>query len=155
MVGFCLFSAVDEQDKFTNIKDYDRFLKESLENATEFPKETVFSMPVMAQFAGMLFYNYDFGDDWNFVITAHYDVEYLKGRVSAAEIKEAMKSVLTLARPMVIAADGLPLIEDVGGPYGFMEFLKGEGMYEDREESLAWAKGNGWTGKIGNLKTLL
>ena len=80
MVGFCLFSAVDEQDKFTNIKDYDRFLKESLENATEFPKETVFSMPVMAQFAGMLFYNYDFGDDWNFVITAHYDVEYLKGR---------------------------------------------------------------------------
>lgn len=30
MVGFCLFLAVDEQDKFTNIKDYDRFLKESL-----------------------------------------------------------------------------------------------------------------------------
>lgn len=53
MVGFCLFSAVDEQDKFTNIKDYDRFLKESLENATEFPKETVFSMPVMAQFVSV------------------------------------------------------------------------------------------------------
>ena len=83
------------------------------------------------------------------------EITLTKGRVSAAEIKEAMKSVLTLARPMVIAADGLPLIEDVGGPYGFMEFLKGEGMYEDREESLAWAKGNGWTGKIGNLKTLL
>ena len=55
----------------------------------------------------------------------------------------------------VIAAEGLPLIEDVGGVYGFMEFLRKTGMYEDAKESLLWTRGNGWAGKIGNLKTLL
>lgn len=147
--------SVEGHSEYSDIKEYDEYMKECIDEAGEYPKDSSLSMPFVYSFARKLLYEYDFGDGWDFIITPHEDVEYLGERVTAGEMKEAIKSVLTLARPMVIAADGLPLIEDVGGVYGFIEFLKGEGMYEDKEESLLWAKGNGWSGKIGNLKTLL
>lgn len=60
----------------------------------------------------------------------------------------------------MVAADGLPLIEDVGGVSGYLDFIKGihgldSDIYDDKEDSLKWAKGQGWTGKIGNIRTLL
>lgn len=147
--------SVNGHKEFNSFKEYNEFMEESLKKATQYPRDSIFSIPVVAPFTEKIYYNYDFGDDWNFIITLHEDVEYLKGRVSAQEMKEAIKNVLTLARPIVIAADGLPLVENVGGPYGFMEFIKGEGPYENKAASFAWARSNGWPGKIGNLKTLL
>ena len=154
-LSVCEIFAVDGHKQFSSIKEYDEYMEEALAEAANYPKDTVQSSPFMYAFADKLNYIYDFGDEWRFVITPHEDVEYLKGRVTASEMKEAIKSVLTLARPRVIAADGLPLIEDVGGAYGFMEFLQKVCRCEGYEEDLEWAKGNGWTGKIGNLKTLL
>ncbi len=140
---------------YKSIHEYDEYMKESIEEASKYPKKSEASMPYIYPFVDKLCYEYDFGDSWNFVITCHDNVEYLGKRVKPSEIKDAIKHVLTLARPIVIAADGLPLIEDVGGVYGFINFLNGEGLYENKKESLSWAKGNEWPGEIGNLKSLL
>lgn len=147
--------SVDGREDYESIEEYDELMKESIEDTAEEPEDSVLSIPYVYSFARKLLYTYDFGDDWSFTITPHEDVEYLEGRVTSSEMKEAIRSVLILARPRVIAADGLPLIEDVGGVYGFIDFFKGDEMYEDEEESLDWARGNGWSGKMGNLKTLL
>lgn len=152
----------DGQESYADIEDYNKYMEECFGTADEYPTESQMSQPYLYGFAETLNYSYDFGDGWNLTIKAMKDVEYLvkDGRITAEQIKEAMKDVCTLARPVVIAADGLPLVEDVGGGYGFNEFLKGinglgSSMYDDKKESLAWAKGNGWSGKIGNLKTML
>ncbi len=141
--------------EYRSIREYDSLLKKSIEKASRSPKDSYDSLPSLNPFASTLRYTYDFGDDWSFIITPHDDVEYLGDRVSAEWMKKAIKSVLTLARPMVIAADGLPLIEDVGGIWGLGAFYRGEEQYEEKEESIQWAKGNGWSGRIGNLDTLL
>ncbi len=147
--------SVNGRADYNSIGEYDALMKDSIEDAADAPAGSVLSFPYVHSFAEKLLYTYDYGDDWNFVITPHDDVEYLKSRITPSEMKEAVKSVLTLARPRVIAADGLPLIEDVGGEYGYIDFFKGEEMYEEREESLDWAIGNGWKGKMCNLKTIL
>lgn len=59
--------------------------------------------------------------------------------------------------PVCIHAEGLPLIEDVGGPGGFFDLLRTI-HGEDKEEAAGyrtWAKGQGWTGTIGKAETLL
>ena len=74
-------------------------------------------------------------------------------------MREAIKNVCTIARPVVFALDGLPLVEDVGGVKGYTDFLRGinglpSDMYEDKEERLAWAKSLGWKSRV-HKKTLL
>ncbi len=150
------------QEEYKNIDEYNVYMDECFEDAAEYPEETQMSQTFLYSFAKILNYRYDFGDGWSFTIKPFKTVEYLikDGRITVDKIREAIKDVCTLARPVVIAADGLPLVEDVGGEYGYMEFLKGihglgNGVYANKKESLQWAKGNGWSGKIGNLKTLL
>lgn len=145
----------DGHQKYKDINEYDDLMKKSIKDAKAFPERSLHAIPRLYPFVDKLYYTYDFGDNWNFVITPHNDIKYLKKRVKAENIKEAVKTVLTLTRPVVVAADGLPLIEDVGGIYGYIDFMNGEGVYEDEEESLEWTRGNGWSGKIGSLKTLL
>ena len=149
-----IFSTSGHKE-YEGIEEYDGYMKKSIEQASVFSRKTEASIPFVYPFVEKLHYTYDFGDNWRFTITCHDNVEYLKKRVSPSGIKEAIKHVLTLARPIVIAADGLPLIEDVGGVYGFIDFLNGEGLYEDKKASLRWAKGNEWPGEIGNLKSIL
>ncbi len=152
----------DGQEEYKNIDEYNAYMDECFKDAADYPKQTQKSQPFLYSFAKTLNYSYDFGDGWSFTIKPLKNVEYLikDGRITVDKIREAIKDVCTLARPVVIAADGLPLVEDVGGEYGYMEFLKGingqgSGLYENEKESLQWAKGNGWSEKIGNLKTLL
>jgi hypothetical protein len=147
--------SVEGHSEYKSLREYDALMKKSIEEASRFPEDTYGACPYVYPFASSLKYTYDFGDDWSFTITPHENVEYLGDRVTAEGMKKAIRSVLTLARPMVIAADGLPLIEDAGGIWGLTAFYKGEEQYEDRKESIQWAKGNGWSGKIGNLDTLL
>ena len=106
-----------------------------------------------------LWYNYDFGDDWNVVITASRTGEYLEkaGTVTQARLEKAAAKCRETYRPVTLAADGEMLVDDVGGPGGFAEFLKAinpdpEELYpedleeaeREKEEWLAWANGLGW-----------
>ena len=56
-----------------------------------------------------------------------------------------------------LKADGLPLMDDVGGLNGFCDFLQRirSDDLKEKEENLAWAKSMGWTGRIGKVENIL
>lgn len=54
-------------------------------------------------------------------------------------------------------ADGLDVMDDVGGIYGYIEFLKtinGKDL-EEKADMLTWAKGMGWTGRKKKPENIL
>lgn len=67
----------------------------------------------------------DFGDHWELAITPMPDVEYLlrDKRTTLPKVREAIRKVCTLSRPVLLAYDGLNRKEDVGGAMGFPDFL--------------------------------
>ncbi len=124
------------------------------------------NQPMTNTFTDTLYYEYDFGDGWNVKIQGSCGCEDLieSGRISQEELDEAILQVHKSYRPVVIAQDGLSVLDDAGGLNGFCEFLKGtfaeepyDGPYEygNRKENLVWAKSFGWTGKMKNNKTML
>lgn len=54
--------------------------------------------------------------------------------------------VCVLARPVILAADGYPLIDDCGGIDGYVETLSS--IEDGDKDSKAWAEGMGWKKKI-------
>ena len=48
-------------------------------------------------------------------------------------------------------------MDDVAGIYGYLFFLEElhEGEPEEREENKIWARGMGWTGRLGKAKNAL
>lgn len=77
-------------------------------------------------FTDYLFYNYDFGDGWRFAIIGSQGYTDLIEQKAVTE-KQAEKSiakVLKMHRPVLLAADGDMLIEDVGNVEGFTAFLE-------------------------------
>ena len=54
--------------------------------------------------------------------------------------------VCVLARPVILAADGYPLIDDCGGIDGYVESLRA--IEDGDKDSKAWAEGMGWKKKI-------
>lgn len=89
-----------------------------------------------------LIYKYDYGDGWTIHIT----------KIDKADsVKEVH----------CIAADGLNVLDDVGGVGGFCEFLKGihgeaqNGPYDDPVGSRKWARYLGWTGRIVKPENML
>ncbi|MCQ2772952.1 MAG: plasmid pRiA4b ORF-3 family protein, partial [Bacilli bacterium] len=143
----------DELD-FENDEEYYEIAIDCINSTMQCDDDDPRSQPFVYPVAHSMYYSYDFGDGWRFKITNTNAKELLeKRRVSVAELKNAVKQVWVTARPYLLAADGLPLVEDVGGVHGYLDFLKGEGMYEDKEESLEWAEGQGWENKIPGGKS--
>lgn len=59
--------------------------------------------------------------------------------------------------PLCIASDGVFLVEDPGGIYGFYEMLKtlaGDDP-EEKKSMREWARGLGWTGRISKPENML
>lgn len=59
--------------------------------------------------------------------------------------------------PVCTAADGMNLVDDVGGVHGFIDFLKTLNG-KDREEAnkmREWARSLGWTGRMGKPENIL
>lgn len=72
-------------------------------------------------------------------------------------ISEQVMKVKEKRRPVCIALDGLSLLDDVGGVFGYTNFLQkihGEEK-EEAEEYREWARGMGWTGRMNRPETLL
>ena len=59
--------------------------------------------------------------------------------------------------PSCIAAEGLPLVEDVGGIQGYFDFIRN--IYRGDDETSAslreWARGLGWKGIVGKPENIL
>lgn len=119
------------------------------------PEMQVYPTP----FTDVLLYNYDFGDNWKIRITASENCPDLveSGRITQAELDRANVKCREVYRPVLIARDGEMLIDDVGGIYGFEDFLRKinpelEGLNreekadarQEKKEYLTWAKSLGW-----------
>lgn len=130
--------------------------------------------PHVHPFTDMLYYNYDFGDDWHVQITASDNVEDLiqSDRLTAEEWEEAKLQLHSKHRPVCIAQDGLPVFDDVGNIHGYAAFLRcinrdarknyiadeddnSSYPYHDRVETLAWARSLGWSKRRVSNKNLL
>ena len=136
--------------------------------------------PKIRPLTDILYYNYDFGDNWHVKVTASLGTADLieTGRLSQDELEQAVLKLLEKHRPVCIAQDGYFVLDDVGGMNGFIQFLKGinqpdrrksaaedweeeddededYGPYEDKEESIEWAKSLGWSKRNISNKNLL
>lgn len=133
-----------------------------------------------------LVYSYDYGDGWEVKITCtdgfytndRYDdnpdgmvvalfddrraMEEMRvynirdERIEGEEAADIAK-VKVYDKPECIGLDGLPVMDDVGGPYGYIRFLQElhEGEPDEREDRKTWAKGMGWTGRMPKAKSVL
>lgn len=121
-----------------------------------------------------LIYRYDYGDGWSVRITcvdeyvcAFKGEKFDKFYNSNGEPLEEgfgeliFKNCIADGNPICVAADGLPVMDDVGGVSGYCDFLKctktgeEEGMYDDPESSKEWARGMGWTGRMSKPENIL
>ena len=123
-------------------------------------------------------YEYDFGAGWKVKITCAEiyhpsfaensadDAEQIlmydsKGCPLSPEESKRMLTCITKDRPYCVAADGLPVLDDVGGPFGYVNLLRGlhwlpqSGPYEDKYEAQDWARSMGWTGRLVKAENIL
>jgi len=169
------------------IRDQEQMIKE-LEKMLEpfFSSEN----PLVVPFAEELFYIYDYGDDWCVRITCedaytaseNYDHDYLKvhkekrpgkkdadnelqytcrdGSKADPELREKLQTVYLKGQPICVQADGLNVMDDVGGLYGYQRFLEEINSNdpedeEERENTKIWARGMGWTGRKKKPESIL
>ena len=144
-------------------------IKEIVKSKEDYPD----NQPVIGASTDVLYYFYDFGDGWQIRITGSMDACDLveQGRVTQEDLDKAICKVYETYRPVCIAADGLPLVDDAGGISGYMRFLRAihpteekafwgkndipdNWSYENKSESLEWAKSLGWKSKV-SIGTLL
>ena len=102
-----------------------------------------------------IYYNYDYGDDWWVKITCEeiyssiHDIPYTPD--------ERLEEIVYKNKPLCIAADGMNLVDDCGGIYGFLRMLRtinGNDKDEAREMK-EWARSLGWTGRIYKPENML
>lgn len=106
--------------------------------------------PPIIPITDTLYYEYDFGDGWRIEITRLDDFADLMkaGRLPASELANAENTVIHDRKPVLIAWDGLRVLDDVGGLSGFVNFLRT--IHEDpdmdeRISTLDWASSLGWS----------
>jgi hypothetical protein len=103
-----------------------------------------------------LFYHYDYGDNWEVMITRPRDCADLleAGHVTADEMAKAEATVTSKHKPVCLYRDGLFVMDDVGGLSGFVDFLRTiheEKDADERKSMREWAAGMGWsTRKVSN-----
>lgn len=126
----------------------------------------VYTLPV----TDTLLYCYDFGDNWKIRITASEDCTDLikSGRITQAELDRANIKCREVYRPVLIARDGDMVMDDVGGIYGFVSFLKTinpdltgmdpeeiKEVLNKKDDLLNWSKIVGWKAvKTKNINLL-
>lgn len=97
----------------------------------------------------VLWYNYDFGDNWTVKITKHRNAKDLikSNRIDATQWNEAIAIVESEHRPVCLDMQGVNVFDDVGGLQGFVDFLRL--IYEEEDQEVAksyraWGKSQGW-----------
>ncbi len=144
--------------------------------------------PMPIPFADSIYYNYDFGDDWTVRITcvdayaSDQDFDWTSpgmvnqetgerkmpttpikytdsdGNEVSKEEAERLSEVYLKAKPICVYADGLNVMDDVGGLWGYKDFLERIHNSDDPEEaaeSKDWARWMGWTGRKTKAENIL
>lgn len=134
-----------------------------------------------------LLYEYDYGDSWAVRITCKemYPVEIgeddpimsgyriipateeqvfndvrvfdrMRHKITGV-LRDQVATVIAKMRPLCIAADGLSVMDDVGGIGGYCDFLTTihEANDDKANEMKEWARGMGWTGRKTKPESML
>ena len=112
-----------------------------------------------------LYYEYDYGDGWEVnikLMDCYYmdqqQVAYnMDNLAQSEELSSKIATVIDKMKPVCIAVDGLPVLDDVGGIHGYIDFMKNlhEGSKEEKEELKVWASFMGWTGRMNRAEKVL
>ncbi len=77
-------------------------------------------------------------------------------------LADQIRTMVTNGRPLCIAADGLPVLDDVGGIGGYCDFLlalhgkdNGNSPFESAEQAKEWASGMGWRNRMNQPEKIL
>ena len=137
-------------------------IQEILEEELDLPE----LQPALSGFTEELFYQYDFGDNWEFRITGSRNCADLveSGKMTQDALDKSNIKARVTYGPVLLARSGEMLIEDVGGVGGFAEFIRdihtmrrGErdknGM--TKTDMKAWARYQGWHRDMSPDYTLL
>lgn len=101
-------------------------------------------------------YFYDYGDGWQVTITLT-DVYYQED-FKIEELDDVLWKVAKNQTPVCVGADGLPVMDDVGGVGGYADFLRllhYSAEPERKEEAREWARSVGWTGRMTKPENML
>ena len=82
------------------------------------------------------------------------------GKEIEGELRDQIINVIVKQKPVCISADGLPLVDDVGGIHGYCDFLLGvhgrdSSVYGDKEETIEWGRSLGWNGRMNKPENIL
>lgn len=86
---------------------------------------------------------------------------YQNGEMIEDEVlAEQIRAVVMGYRPLCVVADGLPVLDDVGGIGGYAELLKAlhgtkNSSFENAEDAIEWANSMGWTGRMNKPEKML
>lgn len=71
------------------------------------------------------------------------------GNVADDELREKLQLAYIECKPVCVYVDGLNVVDDAGGIYGFMDMLEiiNSGPAREKSEYKNWAQGMGWTGR--------
>jgi hypothetical protein len=126
-------------------------IDEILESGSDSPMDR----PFVYSFTDELLYEYDFGDSWKIKITGSRNCADLveSGKITQDMLDKSNIKARVTYRPVLLARDGEMLIDDVGGPRGFAEFIKDINTMKRGERDAngmtktqlkEWAKSLGW-----------
>lgn len=76
------------------------------------------------------------------------------------ELREKLLNVYPTRRPLCIMADGLNVVDDIGGIGGYIDFLttinsKDPDDQEEKESLKEWSRSMGWTGRKTKPENIL
>ena len=79
------------------------------------------------------------------------------GQRVSDEMQTTLENIFYGQKPICIYADGLNVMDDVGGLSGYLNFLETiHGMDQDEARSMrVWARGMGWTGRRSKPENML
>lgn len=100
-------------------------------------------------------YFYDYGDGWE--VTIKITEAYYEDKLDSPE-GEIAREVWTSYLPVCVDADGLSVLDDVGGVGGYIDFLltmHRSNDEADRDRARSWARSLGWTGRAIKPKNML
>ncbi len=185
-----LLAVRDAEDSGEISDTYGKFMtrerKADVESILESGLDEPDVQPLISCCTDTLLYEYDYGDGWLVRITAPENYADLveQGRITEQELARAFSTVEETYRPVCLAADGLSVLDDVGGMDGYIRFLRGinkekekvfwneKGVAEgwsqeeyldavpdnwdyDQEGTREWARSLGWTGRMSRPEKLL
>lgn len=142
--------------------------------------------------ADRMIYSYDYGDNWHIEIICLDEFESfdswnkkndgdlqsiaitdegiakeqrpvdINGKEAEGELRNQIISVILNQKPVCVSADGLPVLDDVGGVGGYCDFLlsvhgqkRSVNECNSKEETIEWGRSMGWNGRMNKPENIL